>query len=439
MLPGRSRLLHSILTLSRRKAVRWSILAAGLLPLAGVLTAFGTAPATVTEEVVVTPVIEHLALAPVLVSGSGEHTYWQEERVQPGDTFARVLARLRIDDPDAVRFLRTSPEAKGLRQIAPGQSLRAHTDEDGRLLELRYASSGVMVLTVKPYAGSFRVREEVATLERRTVMRSAEIKSTLFAAIDAADLDDTIAKQVADIFSADIDFHSDLRAGDRFTVIYERYFADGEPVQWGRVLAVEFVNAGKPHQALWYQHPDGRGDYYTPEGKPLRKAFLRSPLEYSRVSSGFAEIRYHPILQLWRAHKGIDYAAPSGTGVKASSDGIVESATHDRGYGNVIVIRHSNNYTTLYAHLSSFARGVSRGSRVSQGQIIGYVGSTGLATGPHLHYEFRIGDVHQDPLEVAMPEAAPITPELKAKFDSAARPMLDRLGFLRGNKVARLN
>jgi murein DD-endopeptidase MepM/ murein hydrolase activator NlpD len=428
-----------IARLSRRRAVRWSILAVALLPFAGGLTAFGTAPATVTEEVVVSPVVEQLALDPVLVSGSAEDNYWQEERVQRGDTFARVLARLRIDDADAVHFLRTSPETRGLRQLVPGQILRANTDEDGRLLELRFASSGLMVLTVKPYGGSFRVREEVATLERRIVMRSAQIKTTLFAAIDAAELDDTIAKQVAEIFSTDIDFHSDLRPGDRFTVIYERYFADGEPVQWGRVLATEFVNAGHPHQAIWYQHPDGRGDYYTPDGKALRKAFLRSPLEYSRVSSAFAEVRFHPILQLWRAHRGIDYAAAPGTGVKASSDGVVESATHDRGYGNVVVLRHEQRLTTLYAHLSSFGRGISRGARVSQGQVIGYVGSTGLATGPHLHYEFRVGEVHQDPLKVAMPEAPPITAELKAKFDIAARPMIERLSLLRNANVARLN
>jgi murein DD-endopeptidase MepM/ murein hydrolase activator NlpD len=432
-----SRLLETLARLSRSRGVRRAALAA-ILPFIGVVAAFGIAPATVTEEVVVSRVVESVALTPVVASSPADETYWREERIQSGDTFARLLARLRIEDPNAVRFLRASNEAKGLRQLVPGKVVRAHTREDGRLLELRYAT-GLMVLTVKPQGDGFRVREEVASLERRVVMRSAEIKTSLFAAIDAARLNDSIASQLADIFSTDIDFHKDLRPGDHFTVIYEMYFAGGEPVQSGRVLAAEFVNAGNAHQAVWFRHASGEGDYYTPDGKSIRKAFLRSPLEYSRISSGFTEARYHPILQLWRAHKGIDYAAPAGTGVKASSDGIVEFASRDRGYGNVVVLRHEQKFTTLYGHLSGFARGISRGARVSQGQVIGYVGSTGLATGPHLHYEFRINDVHQDPLMVAMPEAPPITSDLRAKFDIAVRPMLQRLGLLRDSNLARLN
>ena len=413
---------------------------AAILPFAGVVAAFGIAPTTVTEEVVIVPVVENVALAPVVVASStGEDdTYWCEERIQPGDTLARLLARLRIEDADAVRFLRLSHEAKGLRQLVPGQLVRAHTGEDGRLIELRF-STGLMVLTVKPHGGGFRVAEEVAPLERRLVMRSAQIKSSLFAAIDAARLNDAVAGQLADVFSTDIDFHTDLRSGDHFTVVYEMYFAGGEPVQSGRMLAAELVNAGIAHQAVWFQHPNGQGDYYTPEGKAIKKAFLRSPLEFSRISSGFAEARYHPILHLWRAHKGIDYAAADGTGVKASADGVVEVAGYDRGYGNVVVLRHQQKVTTLYGHLSGFARGISRGARVSQGQVIGYVGSTGLATGPHLHYEFRIDDVHQDPLMVAMPDAPPITPDLRATFDTVTRPMTQRLALLRNTNLARLN
>jgi murein DD-endopeptidase MepM/ murein hydrolase activator NlpD len=199
------------------------------------------------------------------------------------------------------------------------------------------------------------------------------------------------------------------------------------------------VNQGKAYQAVWFQHADGRGDYYTPDGKSIKKAFLRSPLEFSRISSGFTEARYHPILQRWRAHKGTDYAAPTGTGVKATSDGTVETAGYDRGYGNVVVLRHQQRYTTLYGHLSGFARGITRGARVSQGQVIGYVGSTGLATGPHLHYEFRVDDVHQDPERVAMPDAPPITSEKRASFEGVARPMAERLALLRQTNLARLD
>jgi murein DD-endopeptidase MepM/ murein hydrolase activator NlpD len=433
-----SRLSETLRRVSSSRRVR-SAAAAAVLSFAGVLTAFGIAPGTVAEPPpVVQKVVENVALAPVVAANTEEDTYWREERIHGGDTMARLLARLRIEDPHAVKFLRDSRQAQGLRRLIPGKMVRARTGEDGRLLELRY-TTGVMLLTVKPRDGGFRVAEEVAPLERRILMRAADIRTSLFAAIDAAALDDSIAGQLADIFSTDIDFHQDVRRGDRFTVIYEMYFADGEPVQSGHVLAAEFVNAGNARQAVWFRHSDGRGDYYAPDGRAIRKAFLRSPLEYSRISSGFMELRFHPILERWRAHRGIDYAAVAGSGVKASADGVVETAAHDSGYGNFIVLRHEQKTTTLYGHLSGFARGVSRGARVAQGQVIGYVGATGLATGPHLHYEFRVDDVHQDPLTIAADPAPPITPELRAKFDIAARPMLERLALLRGTKLARLN
>ena len=436
MLQANPIVLETLLRLTRSTAVRRGLLAA-VLPFVGVVAAFGIAPDTVTERVVVAPVVETVKLSPVAGS-TGDETYWREERIQRSDTFAGLLARLRVEDADAVRFLRSSAEAKGFRQLVPGRIVRAHTGDDGRLLELRY-STGIMVLTAKPQGDGYRIAEEAAPLERRVVMRSAEIKSSLFAATDAARLSDVIAGQIADIFSTDIDFHKDIRRGDRFTVVYEMFFEAGEPVRSGRVLAAEFVNQGKAYQAIYYQHPDGQGDYYAPDGRSIKKAFLRSPLEYSRISSGFTEARFHPILQRWRAHKGIDYAAATGTGVKATADGFVEHASFDRGYGNVVVIRHQQKYTTLYGHLSGFARGISRGARVSQGQLIGYVGSTGLATGPHLHYEFRINDVHQDPLRVVMPDAPPITPEKRLSFDAVSRPMAQRLGLLRQTNLARLD
>jgi murein DD-endopeptidase MepM/ murein hydrolase activator NlpD len=428
--------LETLVRLSRSKLFRRVLLAA-TLPFVGVVAAFGIAPDTSTETVVVAPVSETVELKPVNET-TGQETYWREERIQRTDTFASLLSRLQIEDAGALQFLRSSADAKGLRQLVTGRVVRAHTTEDGRLIELRY-STGLTVLTAKPSGDGFRVSEEFAPLERRIVMRSAEIKSSLFAATDAARLTDAVAGQLADIFSTDIDFHKDLRRGDRFTVVYEMYYEAGEPVRSGRVLAAEFVNQGKPHQAVWFQHADGRGDYYTPEGKSIKKAFLRSPLEFSRISSGFTEARYHPILQRWRAHKGTDYAAPTGTGVKATADAVVESATYDRGYGNVVVLRHQQRYTTLYGHLSGFASGIHRGARVTQGQVIGYVGSTGLATGPHLHYEFRIDDVHQDPLRVVMPEAPPITTEKRASFDGVARPMSQRLALLRQTNLARLD
>jgi murein DD-endopeptidase MepM/ murein hydrolase activator NlpD len=432
---GPTILSEKLTRLARSSGLRRAVVAA-ILPFVGVVAAFGIAPDTVTEKVELTRVLEHVALSPALESTS-DATYWLEERIQRGDTFAGLLTRLGVEDASAVEFLRSSPEARGLRQLVPGRMVRAHTTEDGRLVELRY-SIGVTMLTVKPEQDRFLVSEAAAPLEKRILMKSGEIRTSLFAATDAAQLNDGIADQLAQVFSTDIDFHRDLRRGDRFTVVYEMYFDSGEPVKSGRVLAAEFVNQGKPHQAIWFEHANGQGDYYTVEGKPIKKAFLRSPLEFSRISSGFTSARFHPVLQRWRAHTGVDYAAATGTGVKAAADGVVEFAGVQNGYGNVVILRHQKRYTTLYAHLSGFGRGVHTGARVSQADVIGYVGSTGLATGPHLHYEFRIDDVHQDPLTVAMPDAPLITAEHRPAFEAVAAPMAQRLGLLRGTNLARL-
>lgn len=413
------------------------IVAVITLPFVGVVAAFGIAPNTVTEQMSVKSVIEEITLSPVATAGT-EETYWREERVQRGETIASLLSRLKVDDPKANQFLRASAEARGLRQLIAGRMVRAQTSDDGRLLELRYLA-GVMSLVVKPEGEEFRVTEQAAPMERRVVMKSGVIRSSLFAATDAAQLTDAVADQLAQIFSTDIDFHKDLRRGDRFTVVYEMYYDGGEPVRSGRVLGAEFVNQGRAHQAVWFQQGNGQGDYYTLEGKPIKKAFLRSPLEFSRITSGFTSARFHPILQRWRAHTGVDYAAATGTGVKATADGTVEFAGRNGGYGNVIVLRHHGKYTTLYGHLSGFGRGIRNGAHVSQGAVIGYVGSTGLATGPHLHYELRINDVYQDPLRVAVPEAPPITTEYRAAFEANARPMGQRLGLQRTTNLARLD
>jgi murein DD-endopeptidase MepM/ murein hydrolase activator NlpD len=427
---------EKLLGLVRSKTLRRVVLAA-TLPFIGVVAAFGIAPGTVTEKVELKRVVEEIALPALAAQNGTEETYWHEERIQRSDTFGSVLKRLSIEDANAIRYLRTDAAANGLRQLMPGRVMRASTTEDGRLVELRY-SIGLTVLTVKPVGDGFRVNEEFAPLERRVIMKSGEIKSSLFAATDAAQLTDAVADQMAQVFSTDIDFHKDLRRGDRFTVVYEMYYDAGEPVRSGRMLAAEFVNGGKPYQAIWFQRANGQGDYYTLEGKPIKKAFLRSPLEFSRISSGFTTARFHPVLQRWRAHTGVDYAAPTGTGVKATSDGEVEFAGQKNGYGNVVILRHQRRYTTLYGHLSGFGRGIHAGARVAQGDVVGYVGMTGLATGPHLHYEFRIDDVYQDPLTVAMPDALPITAEYRGTFDAIAHPMGLRLGLLRNTNLARL-
>ena len=429
---------EKLLRLVRSTAARRAVLAA-ILPFVGVVAAFGIAPDTVTEKVTVQSVVEQVALPGVAAADqAAEEAYTREERVQRGDTIASIAARLRVEDQGAIRFLRSSPEARVLRGLVPGRIVRARTTEDGQLIDLRYSNAGALVV-VKSDGDSFRVEEQAAPLERRVIMKSGDIRSSLFAATDAARLTDGVADQIADIFSTDIDFHKDLRRGDKFTVVYEMYYDAGEPVKSGKVLAAEFINGGKQYQAVWFQHADGQGAYYTPEGKNIKKAFLRSPLEFSRVTSGFTTARFHPVLQRWRAHTGVDYGAATGTGVKATADGVVDFAGVKGGYGNVVILRHQQKYTTLYGHLSGFGRGIRTGGKVSQGDVIGYVGSTGLATGPHLHYEFRINDVHMDPLKVAMPDAPPITPDRRAAFDAVARPLAMRLGLLRNTNLAKLD
>jgi murein DD-endopeptidase MepM/ murein hydrolase activator NlpD len=421
-------LAQNLLRLIRSNKVRRWVLAA-ILPFVGVVAAFGIAPDTVTVPVAVSRVVEELPL--VLPSDAAtDQNYVREERIQRGDTVASLLARLGVEDADAINYLRTTRETRAFQQLVPGRAVRAEVTSQGRLVTLRYLN-GQTLLQVNRDGDRLVVSELRAELEKRLMMKSGEIRSSLFAATDAAGLSDNVAIQLADIFSTDVDFHRDLRKGDRFTVVYETYYDAGEAIRSGRVLSAEFINQGKSFQAVWFEHADGQGGYYTPEGKNIRKAFLRSPLEFSRISSGFTQARFHPVLQTWRAHKGVDYAAPTGTGVKATADGIVDFVGRQGGYGNVVVLRHQTRFTTWYGHLSGFAKGVSRGSRVSQGQIIGYVGMTGLASGPHLHYEFRINDVHQDPLRVAMPPAPPIMPEQQSAFAAVAGPMADRLALLR--------
>jgi murein DD-endopeptidase MepM/ murein hydrolase activator NlpD len=352
-----------------------------------------------------------------------------EQRIRSGDTLGTLLNRLGVSDTDAESFLRASPDARALRALRPGRLVQVHVDEDGTLQWLRYAHSAtegkevgalanghalVVERSVEKGVGNprFAAHDETLANERRVELRSGEVRTSLFAATDEAGLPDGIATQIAEIYSGDIDFYRDLRRGDRFRVVYESYYQGGEFVRAGRILAVEFVNGGKSHSAMWYGGPNTAeaslaGHYYGFDGRSLRRAFLRSPLEFTRISSGFGG-RMHPISNQWRQHTGVDYAAPQGTPVRTTADGIVDFAGVKNGYGNVVIIHHQGVYSTLYGHLSQFAAGLKRGQRIEQGSLIGYVGMTGWATGPHLHYEFRIADHATNPLTAALPEAPPI-------------------------------
>ena len=410
-------------------ALRRGLLAL-LLPFVGIMAAFGIAPDTITDTIERTSVVEQIALPALPSASDATESYWREVRIERGDTIASILQRLQIDDASAGQVLQRTSEARLLYRLIPGRTIRAHTTAAGQLLALRYLN-GTQLLKIDREGDALVVSEGAAEVETRLHMRSGEIRSSLFAATDAAGMSDAVASQIAEVFSTDIDFHRDLRKGDRFAAVYEVQYHQGEPVKTGRLLSAEFVNNGKTFQAVWFQNPDGEGGYYTPDGKNIRKAFLRSPLEFSRISSGFTMSRFHPVLQTWRAHKGVDYAAPTGTRVRATGDGIIEFVGRQGGYGNLVVLRHQSKYTTWYGHLSGFAPGMQKGKRIVQGDVIGFVGSTGIATGPHLHYEFRTNDVHQDPLRVAMPPAPPLALQHRAAFDENARPLAERLALVR--------
>ena len=380
-----------------------------------------------------------LALAnPQLVSIDGEDQgVFREERIQRGDTLAALLARLGVSDSAAFQYLRSNAEARVLtNNLRPGRAIRAETDSDGELVNLSYSLSPTESVTIERDGDGFSTSKTELLLERRIHMKSAEIRSSLFGAADAAGLPDSVTTQIAEVFSGDIDFYKDIRRGDRFQVVYEMLYHQGEFVKAGRVLTAEFVNNGKTFAAVWYDNPvdTEASGYYSPEGKNLRKAFLRSPLEFSRVTSGFGG-RMHPIHNTWRQHTGVDYGAPGGTRIRATSDGVIDFVGRQGGYGNVVVVRHQSRYTTLYAHLSGFAAGAKKGARVSQGEIIGYVGQTGWATGPHLHYEFRVADAAVNPLTITLPAALPLDAKYLTDFKVKAAPLNLRIAKLREQPV----
>lgn len=427
---------------STRPARFWATLGLGASSLFGMVAAFGVAPTTRDLQVSQETVIERLALPETPLPEDTPGRYFREERIQRGDTVASLVARLGVQDEAAFAYMRQARETQAIfRQLRPGKIVAATTGENGELHSLAFPLNGETdkVLVVERTDGELRATERTLELNPQVLMSAGEISSSLFAATDAAGLPDAIAVQIAEIFGGDMDFHQDLRKGDRFSVIHEVLFHEGQLVRTGRVLAAEFVNDGRKYQAFWFEHENGRGGYYTAEGKSIKKAFLRSPLEFSRISSGFTRARFHPILKTWRAHKGVDYAAPRGTRVRATGDGIVEFVGTKGGYGRIVVLRHQGRYTTHYAHLSGFASGLKRGARVSQGDLIGYVGSTGWATGPHLHYEFRTNNVHQNPLSVALPTATPLDSRQLVSFRDSAAPLLTRLERIRDVNLALLD
>lgn len=418
------------------------IVGAGALFLAAfTIGAAGFAPAEPDmKDAPLNPISKQLALPDlsqqIAALEDNSQYYINEEKVRSGDTLATLLNRLGVDDDAAANFIKSDTLARSVMQLRAGKRVVAKTDDNGELVSLSATlddgSDTVRNLVISRQGDNFKADALPANLERRVEMRSGVIFSSLFAATDSAQIPDGVAMQLVDMFSTNINFAADLRRGDRFNVVYETYWQNGDLVRTGRVLAGEFDNAGNRYQAVWFNDAanKGGGGYYAFDGKSLKKAFLKSPLAFTRISSGFS-MRLHPILGKWKQHTGVDFAAPTGTPIHAAADGVVDFIGQQNGYGNIVVIKHWSGYSTAYGHMSRFGANLKKGMKVSQNDVIGYVGMTGWATGPHLHYEFRVNNQPRNPLSVDVPNNQALTgPQLK-NFRAVATDMSHRMAMLR--------
>ncbi|MEO6281173.1 M23 family metallopeptidase [Roseateles sp.] len=408
------------------------------------VTAFGIAP--LAPDAAALPkrtVIETLATPSIeaqLDELAAHHVaLTRSEATRSSDTPDSLLKRAGAFDPAAAAFLRADPLARRVLQGRAGKMVHLTADASGQVQKIvvRFPAEKVEQqgshftrLMIERNGAGFSARTETAPLQAQVALGSGVIRTSLFAATDDANIPDAIASQMADMFSGDIDFHRELRKGDRFSIVYETLTADGEPITWdggvGRLLAGEFTNNGRTYSAVWFKdNASGKGSFYGFDGQSKRRAFLASPMEFSRITSGFA-MRFHPILQTWRQHNGTDYGAPTGTAVRSVGDGVVEMAGWQNGFGNVVHVRHSGDRTTVYAHLSKID--VKKGQRIEQGQRIGAVGATGWATGPHLHFEFRVGGRHMDPRVIARASEAVTLPNYaKAQFQQTVASVKTQL------------
>jgi murein DD-endopeptidase MepM/ murein hydrolase activator NlpD len=435
----KSRILaHSHPAIDRLIHHRWVAMGVGSFSLLGMVAAFAIAPPGESSRIQRQTVLEQLSSPAIAIIQSENTTFLREERVSRSDTISSLISRLGVTEREAFDFFREHAEAGVVsRQLRPGKIVTAITGENGELHSLYFPLNGKdSSLVVERHGNRFRASEQALKLETQTVIKSGEIRSSLFGATDAAGIPDAIAIQLAEIFSADIDFHRDLRKGDRFSLVYEILNHRGQAIRSGRILSAEFSNNQKTFHAHWFEPENGKGGYYTADGKNLRKAFLRSPLEFSRVTSGFTNARFHPVLQTWRAHKGVDYGAPTGTRVRAVADGTVEVAGQQGGYGNLVIIKHQGTYSTAYGHLNGFGPGIRKGSHISQGDTIGFVGQTGLASGPHLHYEFRVNSQQVNPLAVTLPTAIPLETAQLSRYKNAIIPLRAQLELAKQIKLA---
>lgn len=349
------------------------------------------------------------------------------EEVQPGDTLSTVFERANAGVRVLYRMLAIDEISGPLERIYPGQSFEFEFDENNLLRGVTFSESILVKHHISLTDDGFDIEKIVREPEVHTRFAEATIDSSLYLSAKEAGLSDNMIMQMATLYGWDIDFALDIRAGDTFSLIYQEEYLDGEKLSDGPILVARFVNQGREVNALRYTDESGRTDYYSPNGDSMRKAFLRTPMDVFRISSSFNPNRRHPVLNTIRAHKGTDYAAPTGTPIKVTGDGKVVSAGRNGGYGNVVVVQHGGGIRTLYAHMSQFSKNARVGNRVRQGQIIGYVGATGQVTGPHLHYEFLVNGVHKNPQTVDLPTAQPLDSQFLPQFEEFASNMLGQL------------
>lgn len=407
---------------ARRMSVSLDLQSGESRPIQGQATSAMDSPvpaAPVAEDTVDSPAVVDVPEVPQL--------NWSEFEIKSGDTLSSLFKQAGFNDGLMLSVIHGEGEAEKLQRLYAGETIAFATDDAGELAAINLQRSRLEALKIERTAEGFVGEKVVREPEARVTYAEAEIESSLFGAGQTAGLTDKLTMELAGIFGWDIDFVLDIRRGDRFNLVYEELYLDGEKIDNGRILAATFVNQDRELKAVLYTDADGVSAYYTPEGRSMRKAFLRTPVDFARISSHFNLSRRHPVLHRIRAHKGTDYAAAPGTPIKAAGDGRVIHAGRKGGFGNAVVLQHGNNITTLYAHMRSFARGIRTGQRVTQGQVIGYVGSSGLATGPHLHYEFRVNGAPRNPVTVTLPDAAPVPSDEMPRFIAATQSTLAQL------------
>jgi murein DD-endopeptidase MepM/ murein hydrolase activator NlpD len=397
------------------------------------LTAFAVAPLA-EEPPPNLRVIEPVSLLPLALEIEGD--FLRQTTISRGETLGSLFRKLGEQDRELTDFVRTDTTARKLLRLQPGTTVRAEVDQQNRIRALSYplnrgseSAQQPMRLQLQREQGQWQATIEPMVMDRTLVTRTATITTSLFAATDQAGIPDNITAQIPEIFASDMDFHRDVRKGDKLRVVYESFtdpqtLSDGQP---GKLLAVEYQSQNRRLEAVWFERADGEGDFYNFDGRTLRKTFLRSPMEFTRITSGFTMGRRHPVFRDWRAHKGIDYAAPVGTKIRTIGEGVVDFVGVQRGYGKVVIVKHDRERSTLYAHMSKFAPKVSEGARVDQGDVIGYVGQTGWASGPHLHFEFLVNGEPNDPAAVLPPPEPPLDMYALARFKDETGDLLQRM------------